>query len=177
MNTNAQGFTLVEILVSVVIVSMLSVFIVQTFFTTVRTSTKTEVLKEVKQNGDFAIDVMTRMIQNAQSIVSCSANQIQIINPDRLSTVFSSVTDSSLCRIASNSGLLNAGFLTNENVTLVGGSCPTSLVFTCGMIGNTYTTIGVSYTIKQVTGGTGATGFDVAQADFQTAIQLRNVQY
>ena len=61
---NRQGFTLMEILVAVSALAVMGVLLTQVFVTTIRTNTKNEISKEVKQNGDLAVSIMTRMILN-----------------------------------------------------------------------------------------------------------------
>ena len=88
MNHNHLGYTLLEILVAMTIIASVGILITQVFFTTTRTNTKSELLKDVKQNGDFAVESMTRMIRNSFGVDSdCTAegtalNYIQIRNPD-----------------------------------------------------------------------------------------------
>jgi len=53
-----------EILVAVSALAVMGVLLTQVFVTTIRTNTKNEISKEVKQNGDLAVSIMTRMILN-----------------------------------------------------------------------------------------------------------------
>ncbi len=109
MNHNHLGYTLLEILVAMTIIASVGILITQVFFTTTRTNTKSELLKDVKQNGDFAVESMTRMIRNSFGVDSdCTAegtalNYIQIRNPDGIDTTFGCVADGSVTRIASTS--------------------------------------------------------------------------
>jgi len=49
LRSGSKGFTLLEILISISIAASVSILIAQVFFTTSRTNTKTELLKDVKQ--------------------------------------------------------------------------------------------------------------------------------
>ncbi len=119
-----MGFTLLEILVSVTIISGLSILIAQAFFTTSRSNTKTEILKEVKQNGDFALGIIGKMVRESYGITStCAAagttsTSLSIKNPDSGVTTFGCVFDSGVSRVASSSGTVD--YLTSTSVTLGG---------------------------------------------------------
>ena len=62
------GFTLLEILVSISIIAFLLVIISQSFITTTKSNTKTELLNNIKQNGDYAMEVITRLIRSAKGV-------------------------------------------------------------------------------------------------------------
>ena len=86
------GFTLMEIIVVIALLGVVGMMAVNIFFTSLRGSTKAETLKEIKQNGDFAISTMERMIRNAQEVTSTcsgSSSSITIRNPDNWRTTFS----------------------------------------------------------------------------------------
>lgn len=93
-----NGFTILEVAVSVVIIAFMSIVISQAFFTTVRTNTKTELYKEVKQNGDLAMSILERTIRNARDANiggACAAGagttgqSITITNSDESTTAYS----------------------------------------------------------------------------------------
>lgn len=177
----SDGFTLLETLVAISIAATVGVLITQVFFTTVKSNTKTEILKEVKQNGDFALAIMERMIRNAYSVVStCTAgtttsDSIQIRNPDGTTTTFGCAFDSSVARIASTSGTGVTTYLTSNGVTLGGTSCAAadnSLEFTCTRIADFSSRIGISFTLNQK--GAAASQQESASVTFQATVSPRN---
>jgi len=185
MKNNCRGFTLLEIIVSVGILAGISLVVVQAFITTTRTNTKTEILKEVKQNGDYAIEIMSRMIRNARNIVSspCSAGgdasgDITITNRDSRTTTFRCVVDAGngVIRIASSSGTTDE-FLTNNTVTLFDnvaqapGCNINALQFTCLAVAGVPSSIKIEFTLAQK--GTSPDQVDKAKISFQTSAQLR----
>lgn len=127
-----NGFALMELLVVVSLFGVISVLGSSLFFNIIRSSSKTRVLTEVKQNGDFAMTTMVRMIRNARKISagSCgwATNSLEIKNPDGGITTFEFCSPENL--IASRSGSLpllscTDARLTSDRVKVVSGS------FTC----------------------------------------------
>ncbi len=173
----SHGFTLLELLVSVGVVGLVSVVLSQTFFATTRTNTKTELLQDVKQNGDYAMDIIGRMIRNARSVTSlCSASGstdilVTIVNPDYRFTTFSCVLDSGVTRIASVSASSTV-YVTSSNLTL-GSSCTTAAFSaTCTKPEGQPAIVTVSYILSQK--GTPQYLFERASVTFQSSFGLRN---
>jgi prepilin-type N-terminal cleavage/methylation domain-containing protein len=87
MRKNQQkGFTLVELLVYISLVSI-AMMVIMTFFVDVTTSaTKITIAKEVQQSARFILQQMTHDIRNAQAVVSVhqSAIELQAQNGDFL---------------------------------------------------------------------------------------------
>ncbi len=175
-----EGFTLLEVLVSVTIIAGLSIVIAQSFFSTTRSSTKTEILKEVKQNGDVALGIIGNRIRASHQITStCAASgttstSLSVKNPDGATTTFGCALDSGVTRIASSSGG-TTDYLTSQTVTLGGAYCTDaamSLSFTCTKIPGGGNTVKITFTLSQK--GTPVALFERAQSSFQTTIDLRN---
>jgi prepilin-type N-terminal cleavage/methylation domain-containing protein len=175
IEASRQGFTLLETLITVAVIALMSSLIVQVFFTTTHTNTKTEVLKEVKQNGDFALDVMTRMIRNASSVSSdctgATAETLDITNPDGGSTSFGCTYDgvNKVTRIASTSASTN--YLTNTDISLGGTACPGSLKFTCTP---SYFNDKIKIEFTLIQRGNPTSQFELAQMPFEVTISTRN---
>ena len=185
------GFTVIELLVVSGIISLMTVVIAQVFFTTIRTNTKSEVLREVKQTGDRTLDTMTRMIQNASSIIinvsSCPEkgepsviiNELTLVNADGGNTTFTCDASSGIARIASASGSLST-YLTGSTVTLLDTaktvSCSSgstgALQFSCTSLGSVPSLVQVNFTLRQKSESTSA--FDSATMSFQTTVTIRN---
>ena len=174
------GFTLLEIMVSIGIVAIMGVLISQVFFTTTRSNTKAELLKNIKQNGDFSVDIMGRMIRNANAITTTCAetgsttSSIALSNPDGGSTAFGCLLDGTVMRIASTSAG-RTDYLTNSGLTLGGTDCNgASLSFVCTAPAGQPTTVAITFSLAQK--GTPADQFDRASASFQTTAAIRNVR-
>lgn len=156
MVVRQKGFTLIEVLVVIFLLGVVLVIGVNLFFSILKGASKAEITKEVKQNGDYAIAVMERMIRNAQD-ASCNGG-VTITNLDGRTTRF--FCESS--RIASNSG----NYLTSGNVTATGCS------FTCEY--STPEVVTISFTLSQK--GTPARVEERATQDFQTTVSLRTYE-
>lgn len=176
-----KGFTLLEILVTVSVLMIVGILLTQVFVTTIRTSTKSEIAKEVKQNGDFALDSMTRMIQNAQDVTTdcvdtgSVGSTITIKNIDGGVTTFEcksygNSTASAVFRIASTSA--TSRYLTGPNVTLTGADCTNALNFTCTLLPSSKKSVGISFSLAQK--GTPRNLYDQASEKFTTTVTLRN---
>src|SRR3989338_6302737 len=132
-----SGFTLLEMVVSLAIVAVVSVVLSQVFIATLRTNTKTEILKDTKQTGEIALETMVRLIQNAKSVTTTcdyagtTSQSIVLINTDDGQTTLACVLDGTTTRLASTSAE-GVQYLTTPNVTMGGTSCATStLEFMC----------------------------------------------
>ncbi len=171
------GFTLVEILVAIGIFALMSGVLSSVFFATLRTNTKTQIQKEVKQNGDFVLDIMTRMIQNSRKVSSAcgslvSSNpSIDIVNPDGGTTTFECRDDGGILRIASTSAGVSA-YLSSPSVTLAGTDCTTALAFTCVVAPDGSQSIKIDFTLTQK--GSSPKTYEQASNKFGTTVTLRN---
>lgn len=176
----SAGFSLLEFLLAMGVFSFISLVIAQVFISTLRSNTKTEIIKEVKQNGEFALETMTRLLQSATSIDSActaggtGAKSIRFINPDRSMTTLNCALDGSVTRIASRSGGM-VDYLTSQNTSLGGTSCAeSSLSFRCTDPVGAVPVIRISFQLAQR--GTPIDQFETASVSFQTTVTTRNIQ-
>ena len=72
MKHNTTGFTFVEILVTAGIIALMSGIAAQIFISSSRNGAKSDLIRNIKQNGEFSLEVITRMIQSAKRITACS---------------------------------------------------------------------------------------------------------
>lgn len=174
--TKQQGFTLLEIIVSVSALSILSILLTQVFVTTIRSNTKNEVTKEVKQNGALVLADMTRMIQNALDVTSAcpdtglTGSSLTITNPDAGTTTFECKSDSGVLRISSTSAA--PAYLTSTAVTLVGADCASAFKVTCTLLPTNKKSVNISFSLSQ--GGKSPAKIDQATEPFETTVTTRN---
>jgi len=166
------GFTLVEILVAISVLAIIMVVGSNMFFTILKGTSKTKVLTEVKQNGDYALNVMGRMIRNGKiGAGECGENpdQITITNPDNGITTFHCCGNPPM--VASKSGSLTCeqARLTSNKVQ-VSSSCDDFISCTPTVGGPPVVTI--NFTLQQA--GTASRPEEEATVSFQTTVVLRN---
>lgn len=176
-NMMNRGFTLIEIVITVGIVAIMSIVLTQVFISTLVTNTKNEVVREVKQNGDFVLDNMVRLLQNSRKVVTTcdltgtTSSTLSILNPDGGTTTFECRSDSGVLRIASTSANVPA-YLSTSNVTLTGANCDAAISFTCSAAPDGTQSVKVSFTIAQK--GSSPKSYEKDSSTFGTTITLRN---
>ena len=156
-----KGFTLVEIVIVVSLLALISVIGGNFFFSALFGSSKAEALKEVKQNGEFALKVMEESIKNAYGFVSCDPNSIVVKNKDNQNNNYHFEIVDNIGRIASDSS-----HLTSErvNVTNFSINCITSSGVPPKVI--------ISYTVSQ--SDLNVRVEKKATYDFKTTVTMRN---
>jgi prepilin-type N-terminal cleavage/methylation domain-containing protein len=97
-----RGFSLVELIVVVGLLSLLMIAISSTSLMSVITSSRIRTATKVKQAGNYAVDQMSLLLRNTKSVVSCDTNlsTITFINQDGGTTTLALEST----QIASNSG-------------------------------------------------------------------------
>jgi prepilin-type N-terminal cleavage/methylation domain-containing protein len=73
-----HGFTLIETLVVVSLLGIVMLSVTQSLLTSIRGSTKASIAREVKQNGDYALSLISTNLRNAQVIQSalCTSTRV-----------------------------------------------------------------------------------------------------
>jgi prepilin-type N-terminal cleavage/methylation domain-containing protein len=177
-----KGFTLIEILVSMGIISYLGIFIVQALTATIRSNSKIEIMKEIKQNGDYAVSLLQRKIQSAQTI-NCSANnhQLSLTYFDGTTETIQSeyITPTPGCRMVVRTVPPNptptiVSVITSTNLVLepTPAICSNAfLIERCDTISSIDSGVKISFPLLQRSGGT---NIDKAQMKFELGAQIRN---
>lgn len=170
-----KGFTLIELMVSLGIFAVVGVILTEVFITSIRSSIRGEVSHTVKQNGDMALGVITRMVQNAQKITSdCSGTtdtSMTLTNQDGGVSTFQCEKDGAILRIASVSGATTS-YLTSPEVTLTGTVCDDIPLFTCSLSGNASPVVKISFSLKEYS--VAPTPANPVSGLFETTVNLRN---
>jgi len=174
-----RGFTLIEILVSIGIIAIISVLIAQSFFSTTRSNTKAELLKDIKQNGDYAIEIMGRMIRNARDVSSACptagsmADSLVLVNADGGTTTFGCYEDVTVTRIASTSASMGTIENLTGNTVSTGDTCLTStLQFWCSRPAYSSPIVTIFFTLSQP--GAPPDQFQKGETSYQTTVVMRN---
>lgn len=166
------GFTMLELLIVVLIFGILGAIASSSLFSLLKGASKTEIVKEVKQNGDYALSVMEQQIRNARDIASScagvSSNAVSIINPDNSQTEFSCGGTPNRLRERT----LPAGPYTNliNTSVIVTNTCN---IFTCTFDSIAQLkTVEIELDLAQTT--VGAPAAESASQTFKTTVTLRN---
>jgi len=161
------GFTLIELLVVIAIMGTVGVMVSNLFFQTLKGSTKAELLKTVKQEGDYAISSMERIIRNAKTVESVcasggsTASSITVTNQDDTSTSFG-------CDAGNTKITLDGADLTSSIVAVSG--CGSFI--TCTQSGSTPPVVAIKFSLSQA--GSSSRPEEQASVPFQTIVSLRN---
>lgn len=151
------GFTLIETIVIVFAFVMVSLMSFTFLLTTLVGNSKIDVTNEVRQNGNYALSSIERLIVSSKS-VTCASNIMTITMLDGTSTqILCDVTD----RIASGSG-----YLTNSNVKV--SDCSFSETLTPGAP----KTVDIFFTVSQKTSNPKTS--ETSSQNFQTKVVVRN---
>ena len=113
-----KGFTLIEVLIFITILVVILSISFSFMLITFKATSKSNALKKVKQNGDFALSNIERFVVSAQK-VECGPTSMTITMPDGNQTVFACINDAAdHPRIASSSALAAISYLTDEDVSI-----------------------------------------------------------
>lgn len=171
-----NGFTLIETLVVIFLMGIILVGGGGLFFNIMKGASKAEVEKEVKQNGNYAMAIMERMIKNSATsgIILCDPNFLIVQSVDGGKTKFQLNID----KIASSSGeplYDNHLYLTGDNVKV------TSLTFACvrkplaSPDVKDIRRVEISFSLTPA-GGSKEAPETYAEINFQTSVSLRNFE-
>lgn len=158
----AGGYTLIELLVVAAIMVILTVAVVNLFFSTLVGGGKSNTLNELRANGDFAITQMERTIRNGASVTPCVdgvPSVSLIVNVGGEDTLFYESFD----RIAVLDPLGTTTYLTASNL-VVAPEGAGGLTFECDS-GDDFVPPQVTITFTLESGG--------MSDDFVTTAQLR----
>jgi prepilin-type N-terminal cleavage/methylation domain-containing protein len=171
---DSKGYSLIELLVVITLIGIISTIIFQMFMLTLHYQVKSEVIKEVKQNGDYASSIMETMIRNASDISSagCNINQgsITFTNADGFTTTFACTGT-----IASTSAYPNPTPAVSVNLTgpkVAASNCNFRVVCPTPPLSPKY--VFISFTLSQVN-PTGSVE-QKAAIDYQSTVSLRTYQ-
>ncbi len=172
------GFTLIEMLVVITILGMLTATATGMFFTLLRGSLKSRTMLEVKQNGEYALGTIERMIRNAKEIVDFDSDNwsyLTIKNQDNGLTTFRCCgggEEDSNYLIASESGILTCenARLTNNKVKV--SNCRNVFKVTAGETGVSPAIVSIEFNLGLAESGIRPE--EAIEMKFKTQIELRN---
>ena len=158
-----RGFTLIEMLVVVGIIAIMSTFLLNLMFTTIKSNAKSEIIKSVKQNGDYVLGVMGYFIRNSKTLdpADCTGSQFSVVMDDENETVFS----------CSGVGT-DDGYIASNSARMTGTKVTLSLCsLTCSQTGNSAPAVSISFTLTNLS--TATKKEDQASTNFSTTVSAR----
>lgn len=178
INSIHSGYSLIEIMVVLTLFSLLVLVATQTLMVSLRTASKSESIGKVKENLEFAVNVMERQLRSAKSVVdTCPLSPAIDSTPLSLTYLDQNGVEASFaCQnigvdgyVASGSATLigsgvGAARLTNQSVSI------TSCSITCSANTGAPTSITISLTAEDKSSLPGA---ERAAATSQTTVSLR----
>jgi len=168
-----KGFSLVELLVAIVIIGFLVIVLSRSLISTLRSNMKAEVVKEVKENGDYVMEYIGRIIRNAKSVTIDGNVCRSGVNFGGFNTILATDLDDNPTTISCSAGqitvrsnvIISDSTLTSETVTA--NNC----AFSCTTNAGSPTVVEVSLNLRQRNAGD---QFEEAQQDFSSTFVLRN---
>lgn len=176
-----KGYTLIELLAVMIIMITVGLIIAVILVSSLRGSSKTNTIDTIRQNGNYTILQISKMLEFAQSFggVSTSGSTytsdctspttqysyIKITSFDNGTTTF--FCDLSNSKISSISASLNASLINSNEVTL------SQCFFTCSRNVTVPPTIGINFTLSQKNAN--AIFEKKETINFQTSVLMRNL--
>ena len=162
-----KGTSLIEVLIGVLILVMVTLVTSSIVATTFKSAVKSRVLKEVKQNGDYAMTVIGRAIINAAEVVEnwdtqrceSSMGRLKVKNADGITfTEFA----------------LEGGAITQNSIPITSSQNVEvrNLLFNCVSSFTKPEYITVSFNVQQ--SGTPISTEQIASLDFMSTFTVRN---
>ncbi|KKS96697.1 MAG: hypothetical protein UV73_C0009G0048 [Candidatus Gottesmanbacteria bacterium GW2011_GWA2_43_14] len=169
------GYSFIEMLVVITLIAILGTITSEAFILGLKAQGKSEILKEVKQNADYAGQVMDSMIRNAENVDEslCNANSesLTILNRDGLTTTF----DCSNEKLSSVSGEFPVPTVSQALVStrVKIEACNFRVICPTPPLAPKY--VLYNFTISQAGGGDQAVEKQ-AFLEYQTTVSLRNYE-
>lgn len=166
-----KGTSLIEVLIGVLILVMVTLVTSSIVATTFKSAVKSRVLKEVKQNGDYALTVMGRAIINAAELVEntdgdrCTGTmtKLNVKNADGITFTEFALAGGA---ITQSDGSTTTNITSSQNVVV------SNLSFDCVSSPTKPEYITVSFNVQQ--SGTPISTEQIASLDFQSTFTVRN---
>jgi len=170
-----QAFTLLELLLTAGLTALLMLGVTTLFITFLLTATKNRLNQNVRESGTSAMQKMTELLRNANSVSSnCTTadesgaemEELSLIGPDGLTTTFSEIDD----KIASSSAENGTYFLTSGEAD---GDRLRNLLFTCYAteLGPKY--VNINFTLSTLDNQSESSPNN-SSLDFNSGVSLRN---
>jgi len=161
-----KGFTLLELLAVVGILGFVLIAVTQLLGSTLAGSGKSNSLQIVKQNGQFALSTMSRLVRLAKSVTPCSGSNLQfVVSENNIDVIYIFQIDNQRLKKTRDAGTPVESFVTDNQVQVTDFTCN----FTSGFAG-TPAVVDLSLTISK--SGLSVEN-SVVSTTFNTSVSLR----
>ena len=166
-----KGFTLLELLAVVGILGFVLIAVTQLLGSTLAGSGKSNSLQIVKQNGQFALSTMSRLVRLAKSVTPCSGSNLQfVVSENNIDVIYifqidNFQIDNQRLKKTRDAGTPVESFVTDNQVQVTDFTCN----FTSGFAG-TPAVVDLSLTISK--SGLSVEN-SVVSTTFNTSVSLR----
>lgn len=173
------GFTMIELITVMIVLLIISGIVLSIMFSSLRVTNKTNVLTSVKQNGNYAISQMEKIIRNAKNFNGVKVN----LADSYLSFCPSGSTQHHFLKITSFDGL-ETEFICDTQISSNSGSLVdlnsvdvSSCFFTCSQTSSSdFPTININLSLSQRSTSSFVEHKASASAIlFQTSVTMRNL--
>lgn len=160
-----SGFSLIELIVVIGLLSLLTLAISSIMLTSVITSNRIRTTTKVKQAGNYALGQIQGMIRNTKILTACNSDEhtLEIVGPDGGTTnIFTTLDTNGTLRIASNSAV----YLTPETTQV------SNFNLTCAPSDTEPALVKVSFDLQDNQSANNVARNPILH--FETSINLRN---
>ena len=160
-----RGFTLIEMLVVIAIITIIGTMATQIILSLIRSNNKTSIQNEVKQNGSFVIDRLERDIRGSSDVTSPDSEHLNLQQADGSEISYVCIQGSS----SSNGDITRGGqsLLNTEAVTGVRvNNCSFGLQNTAPVL------VTIAFTLIQPYQSPNRSDLTITQ-NFRTSVSLR----
>ncbi|MFC1727226.1 PilW family protein [Patescibacteria group bacterium] len=166
-----QGFSLIEIIVVISILTVVLATGTSIFYTILKNTTKARIVAEVKQNGDFAISSMEREIRSSKNA------EVIDLGLGLTITTLAGGEITFNCVVGDEINRLELGVpdqsLTSRRV--MPSNCTDAFFVTEGVEGSSADLVEIKFTLSQF--GTSTRTEEATEINFNKTVSLRNYYY
>lgn len=165
-----RGFTLVELLVVVSVFGFLGLLLTNSLFSILKSNTKAELIKEIRQNGSFALDVMTKKLTGGFNPTCFSSpSRVKFTDADGNDITFQ-CNDSYIASVSASGSSIPLTDSTGK-MTLAKVDGKPICSFSCQKAG-TYDKVKIEFTLSQA--GESTRQEELAKQSFSKVVLVRN---
>lgn len=191
MAINNKGFTLIELLVVFGVLAAIGGVTSDLFVGIIKGANKANIINEIKQNGNYALGYMDRVIRNSSAIIYSSSSELvlqdqqtsecvrfRIYNSiDKTTNGYITLTTTEACQFDSLGDYDDTTFSLDAerpltNTDPVSGVSVTGGLFTINTQSGHPSTVSVNFTLSQGEKASSRNDFKASEV-FQTLISLR----